>query len=58
MRLPFDPWITRREQGFLLFLLALLLLGGIVHAVRGHGKTAPPEPNTNGINVNESEAPK
>jgi len=38
-----DLWLTRREQGFLLFLLALLLLGGIVHSVREHGKTPPPE---------------
>jgi hypothetical protein len=27
-------WLTRREQAFILFVLALLLLGGIVHAVR------------------------
>ena len=26
--------MTRREQGLVLFILALLLLGGIVHAIR------------------------
>ncbi len=51
-----DLWLTRREQGFLLFLLALLLLGGIVYSVRGHGTVSPPE--TTNAPANESESPK
>jgi hypothetical protein len=51
-----DLWLTRREQGFLLFLLALLLLGGIVYSVRGHGAVSPPETGT--ATANESESPK
>jgi len=39
-------WLTRREQGFILFVLALLLLGGIVHAIRGTC-TAPHHPTEN-----------
>ena len=56
-----DLWLTRREQGFLLFLLALLLLGGIVYSVRGHGTVSPAETGpatSNSSNANESESPK
>jgi hypothetical protein len=33
--------MTRREQGLILFILALLLLGGIVHAIRNQLASRP-----------------
>jgi len=32
--------LTRREQGILVFLLALLLVGGIVRKLRTEGQTS------------------
>lgn len=42
-----DLWLTRSEQGILLFLLALLLIGGTVWRIRDaqtivHPLTTPP----------------
>jgi hypothetical protein len=33
--------MNRREQGLILFILALLLLGGIVHAIRNQVASRP-----------------
>jgi len=43
-------WMTRREQGFVLFVLAILLLGGIVHAIR-NGHPMPIQPTETGEQV-------
>lgn len=36
------PLLTRKEQGLLAFLLALLILGGIVRKVRTEWQKSPP----------------
>ena len=41
---PRRPLLTRKEQTILVFLLALLLLGGIVRKLRTEGQTSSPIP--------------
>jgi hypothetical protein len=38
---PRRPILTRKEQGLLAFVLALLVVGGIVHKLRTDYVTAP-----------------
>lgn len=38
------PLLTRKEQTLLVFLLALLVVGGIVRKLRTEGHTASPVP--------------
>ncbi len=41
---PRRPLLTRKEQWILVFLLALLVVGGIVRTVRMNWRTTSPEP--------------